>query len=443
MSRKFNTKKFIMDVLNDMYALVIGNEILMDTKVEPTGDVHQFLLRKVNERGKEQYISYNDIALYKSERINPVREMVESGDLDICADAVAPELMALLSTKLFNTILTTTTEGFLEAAMRKIWGKELRVVNIYDKDTVDELQKVMKACRKERKYNQPTLIYVFGKMVPEDLPKKYIRTEADAILLIEKWMRMDTEANNELLEFIRSKRLLALGCKYDNWYFRFFWYVLTGSIDSEKYDGTGEVAFALNTAERSESQLHQFLDRTNICILGDAFSFIKNMTKMLTVDYEGSPFRLQIENSRHQGGIFISYCSKDALVASRLFFHLCEKKYDVWLDNARLYGGDNYETEIADSICSAKIFIAVLSPHVAEDLKKGETDHYYNKEWRMAQQFGDKIVIPLAINGYDLRSDYHKGFEAIVNQQPHGINLMDADGFQQLITSIKEHSTAL
>lgn len=36
MSRKFNTKKFIKDVLNDRYALVIGNEIILDTKIKPT-----------------------------------------------------------------------------------------------------------------------------------------------------------------------------------------------------------------------------------------------------------------------------------------------------------------------------------------------------------------------------------------------------------------------
>ena len=39
MSRKFNTKKFIKDVLNDKYATIIGNEIVFATKVEPTGDV--------------------------------------------------------------------------------------------------------------------------------------------------------------------------------------------------------------------------------------------------------------------------------------------------------------------------------------------------------------------------------------------------------------------
>lgn len=439
MSRRFNTKKFIKDVLNDKYALVIGNEIILDTKIEPTGNVHQYFLRKVNELSGIQYENYDEIALDKSERINPVRQLVESEEIRFTADAVSPELTTLLKTKLFTTVLTTTTDGFLEAAMRKIWGHELRVVNIYDKDTVDDLQKARKACRKDKRYNQPTLIYVFGKMDEEDLTKKYIRTEADAILLIEKWMRMDVESNNEMLDFIRSKRLLALGCKYDNWYFRFFWYVLTGNIDSEKFEGTGEVAFALNTTENSENKLQRFLDRTNICVLGDAHSFIRNITKTLTEETDDAPFRQQIIDSRRRGGVFISYCSKDALAASQLFFQLCEKKYDVWIDNARLYGGDSYESAISDAISSARIIIAVLSPNIADDLMRGDTEHYYNKEWRMAQQFKDKTIIPVAINGYSLRAEYHQRFEAVINQQPSGINLMDADGFHSLITSINEH----
>jgi len=45
MSRKFNTNKFIKDVPNDRYALVIGSEIILDPKIEPTGDVHQYFLR--------------------------------------------------------------------------------------------------------------------------------------------------------------------------------------------------------------------------------------------------------------------------------------------------------------------------------------------------------------------------------------------------------------
>ena len=83
------------------------------------------------------------------------------------------------------------------------------------------------------------------------------------------------------------------------------------------------------------------------------------------------------------------------------------------------------------------IFIPLLSPSVAEDLKRGETDHYYNKEWRIAQQFDNKIIIPVAVNGYDLRSDYHQEFERIVVRV--GINLMEPDGLHKLITSINEN----
>ena len=396
----------------------------------------------MNENSNVQYENYHEIALDKNERINPVRRLIEDGEITFRAQDVSKDLMALLETRLFTTVLTTTTDGYMEAAMRKVWGNELRVVNIYDKETVDELQKALKVCRRGKKYNQPTLIYVFGKLDVDDLAKKYIKTDADAILLIEKWMRMDVESNNEMLDFIRSKRLLALGCKYDNWYFRFFWYVLTGvnkSSEENNYDGMGEVAFSLDKADKTDGKLLQFLDRTDICLLGDATSFITNIIKTLTEDGDDAPFRQQVVDSRRRGGIFISYCSKDALAASQLFFQLCDKKYDVWLDNARLYGGDNYESEIADAISAAKVVITVLSPHVAEDLKRGDTDHYYNKEWRIAQQFDDKTIIPLAINGYDLRADYHQVYESVINQQPSGIDLMDSDGFFKLITSINEH----
>lgn len=440
MSRRFNTKKFIKDVLNDKYALVIGNEILLDTKIEPTGDVHNYFLKKVNENSGVQYDDYYDIALEKSERINPIRQLIENEDVCFKAEYVSPLLTKLLETKLFTTVLTTTTDGFLEAAMRKVWGKDLQVVNIYDKRTVDGLQAELRNCRRGRKYNKPTLIYVFGKLEPGEPAKKYIKTDADAILLIEKWMRMDVESNNEMLEFIRHKRLLSLGCKFENWYFRFLWYVLTGinkSCEENNFDGMGEVAFSLDENDTTEGKLLQFLNRTDICILGDATSFIENIHKTLTEDVENSPYKSQILDSRRRGGIFISYCSKDALTASRLFVQLCEKHYDVWIDSARLYGGDNYETSISDAISEAKIVITLLSPNVQHDLEKGETEHYYNKEWRMANQFADKTIIPLAVNGYNLRAESHSEYEKIINRPLSGIDLMQPDGLENLFESIK------
>ena len=118
MSRKFNTKKFIKDVLNDKYALVIGNEIILDPKIEPTGDVHQYFLKKVNENSNVQYEDYQEIALDITEKKNPVRRLIEDNDICFRAEDVSKELMSLLETRLFTTVLTTTTDGYLVAAMR-------------------------------------------------------------------------------------------------------------------------------------------------------------------------------------------------------------------------------------------------------------------------------------------------------------------------------------
>ena len=102
MSRRFNTKKFIKDVFSDKYALVIGNEMILDTKIEPTGDVHQYFLCKVNEISNVEYESYNEIALDINERKNPVRQLIEDGEIRFRAEDVSPELMTLLETKQYD-----------------------------------------------------------------------------------------------------------------------------------------------------------------------------------------------------------------------------------------------------------------------------------------------------------------------------------------------------
>ena len=101
--------------------------------------------------------------------------------------------------------------------------------------------------------------------------------------------------------------------------------------------------------------------------------------------------------------------------------------------------GDDYEKEINDAINEAKVVITILTPNVADDLKFGRTNHYYNKEWRTAQQFNNKKIIPLAVNGYNLRSNYHSEYDKIIPRHLSGIDLMETDGFNKLVSSIDEN----
>jgi len=49
-------------------------------------------------------------------------------------------------------------------------------------------------------------------------------------------MQLD-EGNKSIVPFLRKKRMLALGCKFDNWYFRFFWYIITRGFGIRDRDG--------------------------------------------------------------------------------------------------------------------------------------------------------------------------------------------------------------
>ncbi|MBQ2099171.1 MAG: hypothetical protein II480_13400, partial [Bacteroidales bacterium] len=76
-------------MLNNKYALVIGNENILDPKIEPTRDVHQYLLRMVNENSRVQYDSYYDIAIDENERINPIRQLIDDGEIKFRASDVS------------------------------------------------------------------------------------------------------------------------------------------------------------------------------------------------------------------------------------------------------------------------------------------------------------------------------------------------------------------
>ena len=165
---------------------------------------------------------------------------------------------------------------------------------------------------------------------------------------------------------------------------------------------------------------------------------MKNITDVITSTENGIETRERISRNRRQGGIFLSYCSHDVVIAKKLFY-LLHSKYDVWFDNSSLYGGDDYDQKIEDAIASAQIFIPILTPHIAKDLTEGRLDNYYNREWRMASQLEDKVIIPLALNGYDLRQPYHtQSFESIIHGAISGIDLMH-DKFEKLRESIEEH----
>ena len=429
----FDREQFVTDVMNGEYLLVVGSEVIMNRDEEPSGDVKQYLLKALNSSLNRNYKDLDELAHDSGSGIDPVRNLLNSAD-DFSYDLadMSPELRDMVSTRLFPVVLTTTFDGYLETLMRSIWGERLRVVNIDDKRSLDDMRNALANCRDGIRYNEPTLIYIFGK-AEKDEARHYVRTDNDAIQIIEKWLLF---GNDSLMKFIRSKKLLALGCKFEDWYFRFFWYILKHDFSRFK---EGQVAFTLDKESDADRGLNSFLERNRIYSHGDATAFIRSITESLTSTDPSNPFCEQITKSRRAGGVFLSYCSHDRVMASQLFFRLRSAGFDVWFDNSNLQGGDDYNTMIEDAIGRCRVFLPLLTPHIADDLAAGRTDNYYNREWRMATQLEDKAVIPVATNGYSLTAPYHTGpFEQITGLSISGVDLMTPDGFTRLVKSVSE-----
>lgn len=461
---RFDEQAFVDGVFNNEYILVVGNGIVLNRDRFPgtNGDINRYIINEINSDSRKERINFVDYQNFTDiirstplDKDDPIYSLLADG-IDYELDDISPELTQLLRSKLFKFVLTTTIDGYVEALMRDIWGNELRIVNISDNQSLKDFQTALENSR-VNKYEQPTLFYIFGKVIKgRKRPKGFMETDVDAIRYIEKWMK-DLD-NRHIVPFLKKKRMLALGCKYDDWYFRFFWYILTrGFYDADREgakDSDGSILTKDNLAtlfspdDPADRQLKEYLHRRGVCMHDDVWRFMNHIHTLLTSTEPDSPFRKMVLDKRLEGAIFISYKSSDVLFASELFCKLArERQLKVWFDNIKLKGGDDYTTDIRKAIMKAKVFVPILSPAVSKELEeKGEhIDTFYSKEWRKASENNQITVLPVAIGGYDLRSPQHQIFEQIVGHQTTGIDMTERAndflanekmGFAKLLDSI-------
>ena len=348
-------------VFNGEYILVVGNGIILDQAKFPgtNGDINRYIINEINRDRKKvradfiDYKSFTDVFRGTAlDEIDPIYTLLTDG-YEYRLDEISPELRNLLKTKLFKFVLTTTIDRYLEALMRDIWGDELRIVNIEDSNSLTDFQTALENSRVNL-YSQPTLFYVFGRVVEGKLkPRQFVETDSDAIKIIEKWMRMDS-GKDQIIPFLKKKHLLSLGCKFDDWYFRFFWYILTRGFGEE--DRTGNPLTVDNLAmvfeaNESDQKLKEYLSRVGVCIHEDVWGFMRYIHTLLTSTDAESPFRQYVIAKRRENGIFISYKSCDILAASEIFCRLThEKGLNVWFDNVKINGGDDYNRSIREAI---------------------------------------------------------------------------------------------
>lgn len=397
MGRKANNKSnlttFSEDVLSDLcceiyqgqYILVLGDDVVLKPEY---GNSKEYLLKEfMHKNATRNLMTSNQKGLFDS--------FIKSWKYDVEKE-VSPELISLLSTKCFRVVLTTTVDRYIEIIMREIWGDELQVMNIYGENKSNNFDP------SEFKQISPTLVYVFGKAGTKT---DFALTENDYIKVIQRWLSLkDKDPLYNLINYIQDKnqrrKVLAIGCHFEDWHFRFFWYSIHQDIDNLD----GDVAISLNT-ENSESdkKLAQYFKSIRVENQGNSRKFLSKLNMLLN-DPDQNVYQKYLPHLK-TGGIFLSYASEDFSIVCQIYSTLANAGFSVWFDNKELSAGSIYDTRIANAISECRIFMPVLSGQTKTDITNGISRYYKDKEWEAVKDNKNCEIIPVTLFGFNINSD--------------------------------------
>ena len=375
------------------YVLVVGGDVILRSEYAK-GDSKNYIIENFENYKKEKGEQYGGFQSVESIKAELAFFLKNEWEYNVQED-VFDKLVSLLSTKCFRVVFTTTFDGYVEAVMRQVWGDELRVMNIYDNE-----RDIFYSTRDEYGLIPPTLYYAFGKA---ESNYDYVFTDDDAIKVIAKWMSADAPQN--LLKYIVNKNILAIGCKFDDWYFRFFWYCLrqnqgVGHSLNERIKGN--VAISLNKEEPEDKKLAEYLKRINVSDEGNSREFMSKLSDLLNNPDE---VYQKYANSLKIGGIFISYASEDFPIVCQIHSILVGAGFKVWFDNAKLTPGNEYDSRIVKAIDECKVFMPILSRQVKADIESEKWRYYKDEEWKIVEDNKRCEILPVAIYGFDIKAD--------------------------------------
>ena len=313
----------------------------------------------------DYYYRGADLTVMKQE----IAESISKENYSFSKEDYSPVVYELLRKKYFSVVLTTTFDYYAETIMKEIWGDKLRVLNIFDAQNdfgVDESWKTD---------IQPTLYYVFGRA---EKGKDYTVVERDAMNVIRKWLG---DAPKQFCEYISTKSLLALGTKFDDWLFRFFWYAMHRDITRLN---EGQVAISLQKENEVESRLSNFLENEKI-----PNSSIKELADFILSNVDQREIEFRKDNGQYTD-VFISYTSSSYDTVKHLFYSLQSEGIRVWFDQSDLNPGDAHKQKIINAINKCKVFIPVITTPIKEILSEQiNTDISLNEDHPQFHYFRD------------------------------------------------------
>lgn len=489
------------DIIQGKVVLLLGHQTLLDIPVlqEESPEEHRFLASCKGDLNAWMFNNYKrlrsnlnlplndavtdfDISKYNMHQEDvkeilthfvkkcdtPYRLLRNNADfLSLETNDLNPLIITLLKKKYIRVVLTTVYDDTVEKLMREIWGDQLKVLNfkspLVEHKEIQNLSQIFLESEMP-----PVLYYLFGNAVENGVSGKpeFVALEEDKINIIKDWIRTPSKFLKDYVlktrkisdnEAAYERRILAVGCKFEDWLFRFFW---CGALQ-QKFGHVIDnnlVTMSIDDSNPNDLNLRDFIERQSLTNIEDASAFLKALNERLETAEKDF-----ILKTRKKGGVFLSYCSDYAPIVRSLYYSLLSNGVEaVWFDEKKLSVGDSYKDDIKQAISQCSVFVPVLGRKMAEhplaldeyDDKSEGYKFYRDFEWRVAKEriiseesnpeVGERkmAIMPFSLPDYnpkavpfsnEIKEKYDCIFGKTVAQYS------DRMGFTILVDKIKRH----
>lgn len=317
-------------------------------------------------------------------------------------------LLKLARIRNFDIFCTTAYDDLLAGVINSVRTKPLKALSyaITEKHPViayNSLNDIGKS-------QSTLLVHIFGNI------KKNIKpafTEMGILeTLLEFGKDMNSDRGNRLLDALKEKSLLFIGCGYDDWLYRLFIRTLANKPFFQ-FSGDNRprifVADNFNIDKKNLSQgLPQFLVDNGVEVYhaGNPGYFVDLLFQKMGEYYPEDI----IQPVDFPIAVFISHEDRDRAAAHRLASHLQKDGINIWLDDLKLKPGMDWNEEIIRTIDRCRVFIPLISKNSRRIQTEDGSLKNHVREWEKSYSKKGLTIIPVKIDDTNWMFDKFANF---------------------------------
>ncbi|MCY7420871.1 MAG: TIR domain-containing protein [Chitinophagaceae bacterium] len=398
---QINWKELLKDISSGNVIPVIGNEVYKFLLNDSLTGIDNYLsgkLLKDNDLASLKPLTFAEVVDFLSKQKDlTVREV--NGKLKEAVDEMNfkfPIIESFLSIdQLFFYLNTTVYSSIFEKNIKAERNLSPTSINF-------SIRSKFKDCDDLEALTKPLVFNVFGSFESPDPAL----TEEEMLEFTTSFKERMNMYASSLLENLKEKSLLFLGCTHPDWLLRFFLRVLSNERINDWMDRPSQIIAVNDPSDYREKQYEFFKNYNVHTYPGNVSEFVEELA---------SKWRNLNPDRVKQKLVFLSYNQDDTQAVENLKSAIESiKNVTCWYDKEKLYSGDNFDLVIIDNIRKADLFIPLISDHSLNKQDKYVVDEWFKADTvnKMREIDGktDKYLMPILIDNSDLNHSLVKKF---------------------------------